>query len=375
MVPKTHECVPGRAENRPSLFGHSKQASGVAVSTATAFILYNSWAGGTYSQTYVCAAMLGSVSIGALLFELRAMLTVVICGSIVLVAIVVLQQAQVIPYAPVLASAPFSDGAMSGVWLLNHELVGISILFFAGFSILFITYLWQDREQQLDRALELISRYVESQVAAEIRAGNFDVVDRTSRPKLTLFFSDIKGFAAIADQVEPEELAEELNEYLGEMTLIANKYEATIDKFVGDAIMIFFGAPRTSGHRGNALRAIRMAMEMQSRMIELARDWQARGFDAPFEIRIGINSGHASLGNFGSPDRFDYTAIGRQVNLAARLESKCKPGKILISHSTWMLVEDEILCEPLGAIKIKGINQPVRVYEVVGEQRSAPGSE
>lgn len=340
-------------------------------STVVVIIVYNSWASGTYSQTYVCAAALGSLSIGALLFKLRVVATAVTLGVVAFVVIAVLQQAHVIPYAPLLTSAPYSDGFMSAVWLLNHELVGISILVFAGFSTLFVTHLWRDREQQLARANELISRYVASQVASEIRAGHFDVVDRASRPKLTMFFSDIKGFSAIADLVEPEELAEELNEYLGEMTLIANKYDATIDKFVGDAIMIFFGAPKSSGHQQNALRAVRMAMEMQSRMIELAEHWVAKGFGDPFEIRIGINTGHASLGNFGSPERLDYTVIGRQVNLAARLESRCKPGKILISHSTWMFVKDEILCDPLGEISVKGIREPVSVYEVVGTRASA----
>jgi len=155
-----------------------------------------------------------------------------------------------------------------------------------------------------------------------------------------------------------------LNEYLSEMTAIGKHHGATIDKFVGDAIMIFFGAPLATNDRDHALRAVRMAMAMQQRMAALRAKWLADGFEHPFHIRIGINTGQASIGNFGSRERMDYTAIGRQVNLAARLQAQCEPDRILLSHSTWVLVKDVIACVSKGDIQVRGFREPVSVYEV-----------
>jgi class 3 adenylate cyclase len=237
--------------------------------------------------------------------------------------------------------------------------------------ICFVVDRWRNHELQLQqtgdqlaRANDLISRYVATQVAQQIRSGNYGAVDRHDRRKLTLFFSDIKGFTEVADAMEPEDLSRILNEYLSEMTSIAERYEATVDKFVGDAMLIFFGAPLATHDRDHALRAVRMALEMQGRLDELRTKWIREGVEEPFRVRIGINTGVASVGNFGSKGRVDYTAIGRQVNLAARLQVNCEPGKILLSHSTWSLVQDEIPCIAKGEIPVKGFHQPVKVYEV-----------
>ena len=119
------------------------------------------------------------------------------------------------------------------------------------------------------------------------------------------------------------------------MTEIAERYEATVDKFVGDAIMVFFSAPLATHDRDHALRAVRMAIEMQARLAELRTKWEHEGIEEPFQVRIGINTGVASVGDFGSKGRVDYTAISRRVNLAARparLHVNCEPDKILLSH-------------------------------------------
>jgi adenylate cyclase len=237
--------------------------------------------------------------------------------------------------------------------------------------IYYIVVTWKDREaklaalsDELVRANEVISRYVAAQVAQQIRAGNVDAVRRHDRRKLTLVFSDIKGFSEIADQVEPEELSEVLNEYLAEMSAIADAYGATLDKFMGDAVMTFFGAPIATHDTDHALRAVRMAQEMQQRVAELQVKWRRAGVEHPFEVRIGINTGVASVGTFGAHARMDYTAIGRQVNIAARLQVVCEPGRILLSQPTWLLVQDAIRCVPKGEIDIKGVRHLVTVYEV-----------
>jgi class 3 adenylate cyclase len=222
----------------------------------------------------------------------------------------------------------------------------------------------REQADALDRANRLISRYVPAQVASHIVAGD-DSVERLDRRKLTVFFSDVVDFSELADRVEAEEFARVLNEYLSEMTAIADGHGGTIDKFIGDAIVVLFGAPTRVGEREQARAAVRMALAMQERMGFLRARWLREGIEEPFQIRIGVNTGVASVGNFGSHGRMDYTAIGRQVNLAARLQAACEPGKVLVSHSTWALIESEIPCHARGAIQVKGVHHPVRVYEVI----------
>jgi class 3 adenylate cyclase len=269
--------------------------------------------------------------------------------------------------------APFQAGHLATGYLiyLGVPMFGIFML-----GILLCYYIldrWRDRDEkltrtseQLARANDIISRYVASQLAEQVRKGDYEGLNGHYRRKLTLFFSDIQSFATAADEVEPEDLSEVLNDYLTEMTTIGERYGATIDKFVGDAIMIFFGAPNATNDRDQALRAVRMAIEMQERMRDLRQKWTREGFERPFRIRIGINTGQATIGSFGSPGRMDYTAIGRQVNLAARLQVHCEAGHILLSHSTWTLVQDDVSCIPKGEIQVKGFIRPVRVYEVAG---------
>jgi len=127
-------------------------------------------------------------------------------------------------------------------------------------------------------------------------------------------------------------------------------------------VICFFGAPTATDDRDQAHRAVRMALEMNERVAELDVTWRKFGTNRPLRIRIGVNTGVANVGSFGSKRHMDYTAIGRQVNLAARLEAICEPGNVLISHTTYELVSDKIPCKPKGEIQVKGIHHPVRVY-------------
>jgi adenylate cyclase len=328
---------------------------------------------GHYSGGYTTAVALAGGAAGLIIFGRRPILIGAVSYGAVIAATTAAEQLGRIPYAPVLTAAPWASGHLSSYWLASYGLLPMAILLAGLLLVDYVVDRWHARENdlakttdQLARANELISRYVATQVAQQIRTGNYGAVDRHDRRKLTLFFSDIKGFTEIADTIEPEDLSRILNEYLSEMTGIAERYEATIDKFVGDAMMIFFGAPLATHDRDHALRAVRMALEMQGRLDELRAKWLGEGIEEPFQVRIGINTGVASVGNFGSRGRVDYTAIGRQVNLAARLQVNCDPGKILISHSTWSLVHDEIACVAKGEIQVKGFHQPVKVYEVAG---------
>ena len=171
--------------------------------------------------------------------------------------------------------------------------------------------------------------------------------------------------------LESEELTSLLNQYLREMSAIALEYGATIDKFIGDAIMLFFGDPETKGPKEDAIACVKMAIAMQQRMRDLQAEWRERGQEHVFQLRIGINTGFCTVGNFGSDDRVDYTIIGNEVNLAARLQSHADLGGILLAHETYSLVKDEVLAEETGTITVKGFPRPVRTHRVVGLQDSA----
>ena len=176
---------------------------------------------------------------------------------------------------------------------------------------------------------------------------------RVRRKKLTVFFSDIAGFTETADRMESEDLTRLLNHYLTEMSEIALSYGATIDKYVGDAIVIFFGDPETRGVKEDALACVEMAIAMRKRMRELQDVWRASGIEKPLQCRIGINTGYCTVGNFGSEDRMDYTIIGGGVNLASRLEAAATPGEILISYETYANVRHRIHCEERGQSRSK----------------------
>jgi class 3 adenylate cyclase len=149
------------------------------------------------------------------------------------------------------------------------------------------------------------------------------------------------------------------------MSEIALSYGATVDKYVGDAIVIFFGDPETRGVNEDAIACVEMAIAMRKRMRELQGLWAASGIEKPLQCRIGINTGFCTVGNFGSEDRMDYTIIGGGVNLASRLEAAATPGEILISYETYANVRDRIHCEERGHISVKGIAYPVATYRVV----------
>ncbi len=210
-----------------------------------------------------------------------------------------------------------------------------------------------------------LKRYLPVQLVSAIKSGRKDAIPETERRKLTVFFSDIKGFTEVTESLEAEELSTLLNEYLTEMTLIAHNWGGTVDKFIGDAIMIFFGAPERTPDKENALNCVKMAIEMQNKMKELQDKWYNGGFENPLHIRVGISTGTSTVGNFGAKDRLSYTVIGGQVNIAARLEGLCKPDSIMISHPTWALVKDEIDCAPGEKVSVKGIQRKIMTYEVV----------
>jgi adenylate cyclase len=211
-----------------------------------------------------------------------------------------------------------------------------------------------------------ISRYLSPQVYKSIFSGQKDVTIHTERKKLTIFFSDIKDFTAATERLQPELITQLLNEYFTEMSNIALAHGGTIDKFIGDAILIFFGDPDTKGEAEDAKACLRMAADMRRKLAELNVKWRGAGIEHPFQSRMGINTGFCNVGNFGSADRMDYTIIGAEANLAARLQSIAEPGHIVISYETYALVRNMLVAHAMPPITMKGISREVIPYSVEG---------
>lgn len=209
-----------------------------------------------------------------------------------------------------------------------------------------------------------ISKYLSPQVYKSIFSGERDAVIHTERKKLTIFFSDIKDFTVVSERLQPEELTALLNEYFTEMAKIAQDYGATVDKFIGDAILAFYGDPETKGPREDAWACVEMAIVMQRRLKQLQGEARSRGIERPFQARMGINTGYCNVGNFGSHDRMDYTIIGAEANLAARLQAIAEPGGIVMSYETYALVRDRVRAKSLTPITLKGISREIVPYAI-----------
>ncbi len=220
-----------------------------------------------------------------------------------------------------------------------------------------------------------ISRYLPQQVYQSIFSGVISTEIESRRKHLTVFFSDIRDFSPLTERLEPEALSQVLNSYLSSMTEIARAQGATIDKFIGDAILAFFGDPQSDGPEKDAENCVLMAIEMQKRMFELKDAFAQLGLHDPLEIRIGINSGYCTVGNFGSYERMDYTIVGSPVNIAARLQSACVPNSILVSSNTQALIAERFQFLSKGRLSLKGIAEEVEAFEVLFDIEAAPKAE
>lgn len=214
---------------------------------------------------------------------------------------------------------------------------------------------------ELERASRL-KRYLSPGLADSILSGEQDVSLGSSRKFLTTFFSDVRGFTAAAERMEPEELVSELNDYFSEMTEIVFKHGGTLDKYVGDAVMVFFGDPIPQDD--HAERAVLMGLEMLERMRGLEDHW-VRRYDEVFEIGIGISTGWVTVGDIGSQARSDYTVLGNQVNLASRLADKAEPRQILVTERTMVAVDHLVDGRMVDEVSLKGVSRPIKIYEIL----------
>ena len=230
----------------------------------------------------------------------------------------------------------------------------------------------EDAENQKEQTQQLslnLAKYLPPQIHEAIFSGKFETGIATKRKKLTIFFSDIANFTSTSEGLQPEDLTMYLNEYFSEMTAIALECGATIDKYIGDAMMVFFGDPDSKGEREDARACVNMALRMRDKISNLQLKWQKQGFSEPFQVRMGMNTGYCNVGNFGSDQRLTYTIIGSEVNVAQRLETSAESGGILMSYETYAHALDLIEVEQLESISMKGVNREIKVFSVLNELR------
>ena len=217
----------------------------------------------------------------------------------------------------------------------------------------------KEHVEQLRRYNEL-RRYLSPKLSEIILSSGNTLGAAPQRKMMTVVFSDIRNFTSFTENLEPEELFPLMDKYLSEMTKIIHQYDGTLNKIIGDGLLVFYGDPiPMSDH---AQRAVMMAIDMQKKVVELKDEWLEYGHD--FGVGIGINTGYMTVGNIGSDIHKDYTVIGNQVNVASRLESLAKAGQILVSQRTYSKVKNLVEVEKVGAIQVKGLRDPVVTYNV-----------
>ncbi|MBU1651727.1 adenylate/guanylate cyclase domain-containing protein, partial [bacterium] len=240
--------------------------------------------------------------------------------------------------------------------ILAHTLVGI-------------VYTIRERKEK-KQVRSLFSHYVPKRIIAELAKNPASIKLGGERREVTILFADIEDFTAISEKIPPEEMVRLLNQYMTEMTRIIQQQGGIIDKYEGDAIMAEFGVP---GHLENhAEHACRAALRMQNRLAELGQIWQESGYPE-LKTRIGINTGQVIVGNMGSATLFDYTVLGSEVNLCARLEkaNKLYKTQILISESTFAAISDTFVTRVIGDIDLRGRTEAVRIHELIAEDMAS----
>ncbi|MEW9922097.1 adenylate/guanylate cyclase domain-containing protein [Marimonas sp. MJW-29] len=229
----------------------------------------------------------------------------------------------------------------------------------------------EEKSKQLENLANRLAKYLSPQIYSSIFSETEDKSHTHTRKNLTIFFSDIVRFTDLSDTLEPERLATVINSYLSEMTNVALEYGGTIDKFIGDAVLVFFGDPETQGEAEDAMRCVEMALKMQERIASLQSYWKKSGIPNDLQVRMGIATGYCTVGNFGSDQRLEYTALGSPVNLAARLQDMAAPDSILADQNTLSLIGRHVISEPKGEFTPKGFARDVRYFQINGLAETA----
>ncbi|MCB0034149.1 MAG: adenylate/guanylate cyclase domain-containing response regulator, partial [Anaerolineales bacterium] len=225
-------------------------------------------------------------------------------------------------------------------------------------------------QKTLNQMAELVRRgellhFLPATVAQKIMSGQISgKKERFKRQKVTVLFIDIVGFTDLTGRLEPQVLSELLNEYLREMTAVANQYNGTVDKFIGDAVMVLFGAPQEKEEALQAWEAAQAALEMIRVVEGMSLIWASR-LPRPLQVRVGFNTGSCTAGVFGNEMLRSYTVVGSAVNIAARLQTAAQPGSIICSRESFQHFQGRVHMRELGFLTLKGVNHPVEAIELL----------
>ncbi len=247
-----------------------------------------------------------------------------------------------------------------GIWV---DMVGPTGIVALGFTAIMSFRFFTEQKEKF-WIKHAFSHYLSGEVINELMADPSRLKLGGERKNLTVIFSDVRGFTKYSEAHPPEEVVAMLNEILTAQVEVVFKYNGTLDKFVGDELMAFFGAPGETHIHNHAITAVKVAVEIQAKLKILKEKWLGENKES-LSIGIGINSGDAVVGNMGSAERMDYTIIGDNVNLAARLCSAAGGDEILISEATYAQVKDSVKTTKLEPISVKGKTNPVSIYRVV----------
>jgi adenylate cyclase len=212
------------------------------------------------------------------------------------------------------------------------------------------------------RLRQVLERSVDPRVMERLLANPDVDFLKGERAVLSVLYADLRGSTSLSESTAPELVVEFVNDYLARMTEVVLSHEGTLDKFVGDEVIALFGAPFPQDD--HALRAVRVALEMQRAHQGVMESWRARRVD-PAPVGIGIASGELTVGEMGCPQRTDYTAIGRAANLGARICSVAQPGQVLVSQDTYNLLRGRVEATPISGLQLKGIGDDVTAYHVL----------
>lgn len=206
-----------------------------------------------------------------------------------------------------------------------------------------------------------LSKYLSPRLCQSIIAKKNTGVDSIDRP-ITIFFSDMQGFSQLSEQLTPDKLSWLVNTYISEMSEIAFRFGGTLDKIIGDSIMVFFGDPISRGKKNDALSCVCMAIAMKEAISNLQKRWKIAGIATPPSVRMGINTGNCRVGNFGTENTLDYTVLGSTVNLASHLESIAQANEILITEETYKLVKNHVKCTVNKSADSRWLSKDLKLY-------------
>jgi len=301
-----------------------------------------------------------------LLFGLKYSLTWITTFMFLLVSSSVAIWLELIPYRPA-TDPPFMDGKIDEFYFVGTSIITIMIFLLTLFIITIIISRWRDRENSLAETTRLLKkmfgRYFSNEVMNSLIENPSALELGGERRNVTIMMTDLRGFTALSERLEPEKVVEMLNAYFEVMVDVILKYNGTINEIIGDALLVIFGAPQEMPERNQ--RAIACAIEMQNAMVDLNKQNRAQKLPE-LEMGIGLNETEAIVGNIGSSKRSKYSVVGSGVNMTSRIESCAVGGQILISESVRKASDGILRIDRQQAVLPKGAETPLMIYEVGG---------